>query len=366
MSNNHFSYFRVKNFKRFKDLEVKDIGQFNLVLGDNNVGKTSLLEALLFNANSEAHANIDASIYRSLKNLIKALSFRNFGQITSTFLKYYQHVEAGDEGVSFETKQGGKLKITENRYSNTVYVEEINGEDDKDLFGSRLEVSFKLVAENSEYKPRKDVYIGKEPTLLNYNDIIKRTVIPLIPFQRSYDNEVAQLYIDFIQGNKILKGRYISGMRSLFSEIEDIELSFQDDEKTLIVNRSNSIFSLPLAYFGEGTIKAAKILSYLIRFRENQVLIDEIDTGVHYSRMKDYWKVILQSAKENDVQVFATTHNRECMESFKVALEELGAEYMDNARTITLKQSPKTGDIISYSNSFSVLQSAVELGNDLR
>lgn len=29
MSNNHFSYFQVKIFKRFKDLEVKDIGQNN-------------------------------------------------------------------------------------------------------------------------------------------------------------------------------------------------------------------------------------------------------------------------------------------------------------------------------------------------
>jgi len=38
--------FNVKNFKRFKFFEVKDIGQFNLIVGDNNVGKTSFLEAL--------------------------------------------------------------------------------------------------------------------------------------------------------------------------------------------------------------------------------------------------------------------------------------------------------------------------------
>ena len=48
METKHLSYFKVENFKRFDSLEVNDIGQFNLIVGDNNVGKTSLLEALLF------------------------------------------------------------------------------------------------------------------------------------------------------------------------------------------------------------------------------------------------------------------------------------------------------------------------------
>ena len=41
----HLTYFKVENFKRFDSLELTDIGQFNLVVGDNNVGKTSLLES---------------------------------------------------------------------------------------------------------------------------------------------------------------------------------------------------------------------------------------------------------------------------------------------------------------------------------
>ncbi len=47
MRNNHLTYFKVENFKKFDSLEVNDIGQFNLIVGDNNVGKTCLLEALL-------------------------------------------------------------------------------------------------------------------------------------------------------------------------------------------------------------------------------------------------------------------------------------------------------------------------------
>ena len=43
----HLRYFKLENFKRFESFEMKDLGQFNLIVGDNNVGKTSVLEGLL-------------------------------------------------------------------------------------------------------------------------------------------------------------------------------------------------------------------------------------------------------------------------------------------------------------------------------
>src|SRR5438477_6534472 len=47
MEESHLSSFEVKGFKKFTELKVENIGQFNLIVGDNNVGKTTLLEALL-------------------------------------------------------------------------------------------------------------------------------------------------------------------------------------------------------------------------------------------------------------------------------------------------------------------------------
>ena len=40
--------FKIKNFKNLKEISLEKIGQVNLIVGDNNVGKTSLLESLLF------------------------------------------------------------------------------------------------------------------------------------------------------------------------------------------------------------------------------------------------------------------------------------------------------------------------------
>ena len=63
MGDNHLTYFKVENFKKFESLEVNDIGQFNLIVGDNNVGKTCLLEALLFD---ESPKQLLSNFYLSL------------------------------------------------------------------------------------------------------------------------------------------------------------------------------------------------------------------------------------------------------------------------------------------------------------
>jgi predicted ATP-dependent endonuclease of OLD family len=43
------------------------------------------------------------------------------------------------------------------------------------------------------------------------------------------------------------------------------------------------------------------------------LLVDEIDTGLHYSTMGEVWRVLADAAKRHDVQVFATTHSWDCV-----------------------------------------------------
>jgi AAA15 family ATPase/GTPase len=37
---------KIQNFRGIQELEMKDFRQFNLIVGSNNVGKSSILEAL--------------------------------------------------------------------------------------------------------------------------------------------------------------------------------------------------------------------------------------------------------------------------------------------------------------------------------
>lgn len=72
---------------------------------------------------------------------------------------------------------------------------------------------------------------------------------------------------------------------------------------------------VPLGSLGEGMRRMLGLALSLARARGGVLLVDEIDTGLHYSVMQKMWKMIVERSQALDVQVFATTHSRDCYES---------------------------------------------------
>ena len=52
------------------------------------------------------------------------------------------------------------------------------------------------------------------------------------------------------------------------------------------------------------------------------MLIDEAENGLHYSIQRDFWRMVLQAAYANNVQVLATTHSADCIRGFAEAANE--------------------------------------------
>jgi AAA15 family ATPase/GTPase len=50
-------------------------------------------------------------------------------------------------------------------------------------------------------------------------------------------------------------------------------------------------------------------------------LIDEFENGLHYSIQEKVWELLFEMAERYKIQIFATTHSWDCIESFtKVAV----------------------------------------------
>jgi AAA15 family ATPase/GTPase len=344
---NHLTYFKVQNFKRFKELEVKDIGQFNLVLGDNNVGKTSFLEALLSFSSKESVDNYISFLY-------SALRFRNFKNVdVNTFFLYFLNTHSYHEDkkgtISFYFHSGNK------GYSPDLILE-------YDII-SKPSLKYKKYV--SDVNPSRS-FSG----IIELKELTNRSLsIPFIPFSTVFSDELTDFYVKNIQSSKLAKERFFESLGALFPNIERVEPtpgSF-GSELTLGVEIQDSDYMVPLAFFGEGIIKIARILATIVKFKGSFLLIDEIDTGIHYSRMKDFWKTILLAAKENDVQLFTTTHNLECIRYFKEAMEEVDlVSLQKEARSITLVENSKTKEITAHTFSFEALEHSIEAGNEIR
>jgi AAA15 family ATPase/GTPase len=94
----------------------------------------------------------------------------------------------------------------------------------------------------------------------------------------------------------------------------------------------------------------------------NRLMIDEIDAGIHYSRMKEFLKRVIQSAKNKNVQLFATTHSRECIEYYAQALKELGFE--NEGRIIKLADT-KSG-IKAYTSNYAQFENSLDAESEIR
>jgi AAA15 family ATPase/GTPase len=95
---------------------------------------------------------------------------------------------------------------------------------------------------------------------------------------------------------------------------------------------------------GDGVWRMLGIVLALVNVKNGILLVDEIDTGLHYSVMYDMWKLILKTAKKLNIQVFATTHNSDCWKSLAEVAEK--EEFEEDEVTIHRIEKGATSSIM--------------------
>lgn len=337
MEQNLLKSFEVSGFKKFTDLKIDNIGQFNLIIGDNNVGKTSLLEALL----------IDFDKAKSMASLATIMyQVRKFTQLNNNFLSYY----FSDDQLSFPQKMWFKQIEHDDNFNEIKYER---------LDNSKYSA---ISARNSNILQTKtndpiDYDTSFEKQEFNFN-------VPFIPFGSLYNHELTRLYSDNIQLFVDKKENLLESLSHIIENIKNIEVnaSYSHNPVLLISEKGKNKLS-PLAAYGDGTIKLFRILVSLFSNEHYQrLMIDELDAGVHYSKLTDFIRSLLKIAGEEGKQIFATTHSKECIESFTKALEEAGLQ--NEGRIIRLAET-KNG-IKAYTMEFAEFENALLAESEIR
>ena len=82
-----------------------------------------------------------------------------------------------------------------------------------------------------------------------------------------------------------------------------------------IVKRKDEPIAFPLGSLGDGAWRMLAMAIVITQCENGSLFVDEIDTGLHYTVMEDMWRMIFSAAQEFNVQVFATTHSYDCVHS---------------------------------------------------
>lgn len=354
MEAQHIKYLRIENFKKFDSLEISDIGQYNLIIGDNNVGKTSLLESLL----------IEESDSRTFSNFKTALSWRKLDIDYDTndfnFINLYiKNPKLKKLSFSFINYAGKKL----DQIIEATTLAELSEADISQLppYAKNLNDPNRKIIKSTKNNKTRILLLQQ----INANEDFDLTrYIPLIPFHTTTIEDLPDFYSQHFQNNRTKRKQLVSLLKTFVSDIEDIEISttFIPNNNCLIAWRKDREDPFLLNLFGEGTIKTLRTILEIAVCSGKRLMIDEVDTGIHYSRLKYFLKLLLNTAKENNVQVFLTTHSKECVDNYVQALQETNLQ--NNGRIIRLSET--LSGVKGFTMRYEEFKTALEAESEIR
>jgi AAA15 family ATPase/GTPase len=276
------SSLNVTNFRGFERLEIPKLARVNLIGGVNNSGKTALLEAifLLVERNQQSitqlpHLFRPASAIDDQRYFWRWLAYDGRPQTQAS-------ITANIEGFGHMTAlwsphQQGPT----DRASQTLLH----------VAGRNLIVPALAENQNRQW-----------PTI----EIFSPT--PTAPIQD------AQIYIRAAK-KKNGEERIESLLREIEPRLKRIRVypDEQTNQPLIHVTLSGIGEALPANQLGQGFNRLLRIYCSLLRAEAKVFLVDEVETGLHHTVLPTVWKGLAAVARQENVQIFATTHSREAI-----------------------------------------------------
>lgn len=350
MEGNHLVKFEVQNFKCHSLLRLDNIGQFNLITGDNNTGKSTLLEALCLNDAKQIE-----SLYRIRYVFEKLLiDFRKFPNYTIPAFNYFL-----GENSNF-------IQVVENYLSGAYRLIKIQNNHNSNPLSFLLEHTSieggNLDSTNPSFFDEEEITNAKL-----YPNFEYQFYLPLLSTYNSDNEDLIKSYSFHIEDNKNALKSFQSGLKNIIPGLIDLRLSKENSgEVVLKIVQKDYTRNHLFQQLGDGSKILFRILLNIARNKNGRLMVDEIDSGIHSKRLKHYWKAIIEMAKQMNVQIFATTHSLECLQTFKEAIEDFNDEQLEDTSKLFILRKGKEQNIVAHAVNFKSFAHAIENENEIR
>jgi hypothetical protein len=124
----------------------------------------------------------------------------------------------------------------------------------------------------------------------------------------------------------------IAALRLVDPAVDRIAISGSSAPAVAQVRLHGASGPIPLGTLGEGVSRILALALQLATAAGGVLLVDELENGLHWSVMPKVWRFLVETARSLDVQVFATTHSKDCVE----AIAEVHREHPEIAGEISV------------------------------
>lgn len=315
----YINSLKISAFRGIKDLELEKLNHINIISGDNNSGKTSILEAISILKNP-------LSVY----DLIRVSRIRETrpGLFSSSPFECFLNM------------------LTQDNMDFRLSAKGVNGDIDLELTGKTKSI---MIDKNtpqymrSHYNLREKnvdeiettMFLGIYKYALNSDyDNIPIEITPYTNFNDLPRHSINYLNISYLSPSRHLLGNNISNivrsgsykdlcvflLQMFDPDIEDL-LYIKNDltNRPVEAIRHKKIGTMPLSTYGDGIKKVISLANGIASAKDGILMIDEIETSIHSKYYKDIFMFLLKACIQYNVQLFVTTHSKEAIDAILYA-----------------------------------------------
>lgn len=312
-------------FRGFHDVTLDNLSQVNVLVGANNCGKTSVLEAIHLMSNPSSFGLLLRLSNLRARASSEAKKKNRINYLLSMFQRFF-------DSETDTTHYRIKLEV---ELSDTSRVYEADGvlSDWMDASGEEtqaLDLTMSIERPDTDHVVRRNEQIinGEDQQFLAPQKNLYRSIYvhsSVNPYRAS-----VQYLSDYIIRER--KDTILEMLQRFDPTIDDISIVGED-----VYLHNSTSGTLPLFAYGSGMQKAVSLTALIASSKSGVLLIDEIDNTIHVSAFEDVFRWLLDACAAYRVQAFITTHSLEALDAIlRVSHERFPKD--DLLRIITLRK----------------------------
>jgi len=312
---------RIRNYRLFKEFNVRRLARVNLIGGMNNTGKSSLLEAAYLVANPDVPSTLDDVLKVRGEGDRKESIFFPLFYGYRLFPGLAIEISSGDKNVRCSIPEQEEIeRILEEIVQARARPTQLDEEREPalpmqiDYSGGGRTWRFILRGEDGTVSGG----FGRRVLPWGHKDHKRAFLLEGTASLYGRVREMARLWDDVSMTPQA--SDIIEALRIIEPRVKSIDfLRAKDNVKVLLEREEKPIL---IGSLGDGVRHLLMIALLLVGARGGALLVDEVDTGLHYTVLIDLWRLIFQTTKRLNVQVLATTHSWDCITAFSQAWNE--------------------------------------------
>lgn len=290
------SQLDITTYRGISGTRFEQLRRINLLVGVNNAGKTSVLEAFHILAHRADPRGVHEALERRARGRSSEEASWRFAQLPAPFsLRAVLADEAREVLIE-----------------GTTTTEPDSADEDRAIYLGSLKIH--SVVGDEDQQSTTDYRVAKRwetrltgPATWLFSSVLQS------PFSASDQDRMAEYHAKSVE-----TGAHDDVVRFIREHIDPdlLSIDFIQTNSRFLVNHKRFEVAVDLSSFGDGLQRVYRIGLLFAAARNGIVLIDEFENAIHTSVLTRLAGLIHELAVKFNVQVLLTTHSKETIEAF--------------------------------------------------